>query len=326
MVNSDNAGVRAICLPAFNERDNLRSLLEEISAAVVKLDGRFLVIVADDGSTDGTTEALRGQSFPGFDLVVVHSRVRAGKASALHNAIELALSRDAAQIVMMDADGQDDPLFLKDILEELSAGADLVNGRRVNREHSRAKRLSSRLFNVAVRRLTGVRVLDINSGLKGFSARGASALLPYLYGELHRVIVVLGYWLGLEVRDIRVVNRARTSGLSKYGVARGWRGLFDLITIQFLRRYNSRPGHFFSGIGAFLVTLGFVFFLAGFWPHTNGDAFPPGRYFPWVGVALMAFGAVFISFGFISELMLFLSKNPLVSVVSIHESRAKKKR
>jgi glycosyltransferase involved in cell wall biosynthesis len=318
--------VRAICLPAFNERDNLVPLLDEISEAVSILDGRFVVIVADDGSTDGTTEMLKGRSFSGFDLVVAHSRVRVGKASALNNAIQCALSRNASQIVMMDADGQDDPRYLKNMFEELSSGADLVNGRRTNRAHGKSKRVSSRLFNATVRRLTNIQMWDINSGFKGLSERSAVALLPYLYGELHRVIVVIAVWLGLSVNDIKVHNRPRTSGKSKYGLARGWRGLFDLITIQFLRRYHSRPGHFFSGIGAFLLATGFVVFVLGFFPYINGDAFPPGSYFPWIGFSAMAFGVVFISFGFISELMLFLSKNPLTSVVSIHESQSSNKR
>ncbi len=326
MAKADGALVRAICLPAFNERENLVPLLEEISAAISVLDGRSLVIVADDGSTDGTTEMLKGRSFSGFDLVVIHSRVRVGKAAALKKAIHTALSRDASQIVMMDADGQDDPRYVKDLFEELSSGADLVNGRRANRAHGKGRRFSSRLFNAAVRRLTNIQMWDINSGFKGFSERGAVALLPYLYGELHRVIMVIAVWLGLSVKDIKVQNRPRTSGESKYGLARGWRGLFDLITIQFLRRYHSRPGHFFSGIGAFLLATGFVVFVLGFFPYINGDAFPPGSYFPWIGFSAIAFGVVFVSFGFISELMLFLSKNPLTSVVSIHESHATKKR
>ena len=309
-------------MPAFNERDKLGPLLGEVSATVSTFDGQFLVIVADDGSTDGTTEMLKGQSFSGFDLIVVHSSVNVGKAAALKSAIQYAVSRNAWQIVMMDADGQDDPHYLRNMFEELSSGADLVNGRRTNRAHGKIKRLSSRAFNATVRRLTNRQMWDINSGFKGFSQRSAVALLPYLYGELHRVILVVAFWLGLSVSEIEVQNRPRTSGKSKYGLARGWRGLFDLVTIQFLRRYHSRPGHFFSGIGVFLLATGVTFFALGLVRLDNGDAFPFGGYFPWIGFTAMAFGVVFISFGFISELMLFLSKNPLTNIVSVHVSKA----
>ena len=128
-------------------------------------------------------------------------------------------------------------------------------------------------------------------------------------------MLVIAVWLGLEVGEVRVDNRQRISGASKYGLARGWRGLFDLVTVQFLRKYHGRPGHFFSGVGSFFVLTGVVLFLVGIVNlAAGGDDF----FFdvlPWAGIMGIIFGAMFISFGFLSELTLFLSKNASTVVI-----------
>jgi glycosyltransferase involved in cell wall biosynthesis len=315
----------AVCIPACNEAENLKVLLPEIDAAAGQLAlAKVSVYVFDDGSEDKTTDTVNSLVLANADLFVVHSRVRVGKSAGLHHCISAALEADADAVVMMDADGQDDPGYIFDLLTTLKSGADVVNGRRTNRAHNGAKRLSSRAFNAAVRAISGENLWDINSGLKGFSRLGAQTLLPYFYGELHRVLLIIALWLGLSVGEVPVTNRPRLHGTTKYGPARGWRGLFDLITIQFLRRYHSRPGHFFSGVGSSLVILGAVFALVGVASAASGGLF--GFLF-WGGVIMGGFGFMFISFGFLSELMLFLSKNPLTSVTTTTSvSQGQKKR
>jgi glycosyltransferase involved in cell wall biosynthesis len=304
----------AICIPAHNEAQNLLLLLPEIDHVVAGLGlRRVSVFVFDDGSRDGTVGLVGKLPMKNAEAIIIRSSVRVGKASGLKHCIDSALELEADALVMMDADGQDDPLYLADLLAELKSGADVVNGRRTNRAHGLGKRLSSRAFNGAVRLISGEKLWDINSGLKAFSRRGAQALTPYFYGELHRVILVVATWLGLQVAEVPVVNRPRVSGRTKYGPARGWRGLFDLVTIQFLRRYHSRPGHLFSGVGSSLLGVGIALALLG-----GLSAYQAGGYsvLLWAGVTTGGFGLMLISFGFISELMLFLSKNPVTSVVT----------
>jgi glycosyltransferase involved in cell wall biosynthesis len=311
----------AICLPAFNERGNLEVLLPELDRELDSLGLPVpLVVVFDDGSTDGIFNWLRNSEFAGFELVAIRSAVRLGKASALNHAMTRALDLGASSLLMMDADGQDDPANIGPMLKKLDSGAEVVNARRVNRNHSFAKRFSSRLFNGVARLITGVKAQDINSGMKAFNRQAAEVLVPYFYGELHRVILIVAIQVGFEVEETKVHNRPRLSGASKYGAARGWRGLFDLLTLQFLQRYHAKPGHFFSGSGSLFLFGGLTTVLVGLLTRP-GDLFDAGfGFIPWVGLVGMGMGVILIGFGFVTELMLFISKNPTTAVVSVHET------
>lgn len=310
----------AVCIPAHDEADSLRSLLPELDGALGALGlRRVSVYVFDDGSRDATADVLKSTLFSNAEVFSIQSRVRVGKAFGLQHCISAALKQGADVFVMMDADGQDDPAYIFDLLRELKSGLDVVNGRRVNRAHPFGKRFSSRAFNAAVRLLAREKIWDINSGLKGFSRRGAESLAPYFYGELHRVIIVIALWLGLSVGEIPVANRPRSAGHSKYGMARGWRGVFDLLTIQFLQRYHSKPGHFFSGVGFSFVVLGALFLVPSLASAGSGGLFDFSK---WGGIVIVGCGLVFLSFGFLAELMLFLFKNPMTSVVTITSLRS----
>lgn len=311
----------AICIPAKNERENLTELLKEIDSALNHpLVGEALVVIFDDGSDDETFEHMKSIGFSQFELRVLHSIVSLGKSAALQHAIDEALALDSDVVVMMDGDCQDNPSELPDFLESLRDGHEVVNGRRANREHGRVKRLSSRAFNAAVRQLTGLRFWDINSGYKAFSRSAATALRPYFYGELHRVILVIAVWLGLKVGEVRVVNRPRKNGKSHYGITRAWRGFFDMVTIQFLRRYHARPGHFFSGIGSLLLILGAAVFSGHFLSRMGIDTWFAEPMWAGLAVGSAALGAVFISLGFLGELVVFSSRAPATAVVRSYGS------
>ena len=311
----------AVCLPAKNELENLLVVLEEIDSALRHpLVGEAVVVIFDDGSTDDTFAKLREAQFQSFRLVVLRSLVSVGKSAGLRHAFEKALTLDVDAVITMDSDGQDDPSEIPSLLQALVDGKDVVNGRRGNREHPFLKRQSSRLFNATVRRVSGQALWDINSGLKAYSRSAAMSLHPYFYGELHRVILVVAVWLGLDVGEVRVTNRKRLSGKTKYGATRGWRGLFDLMTIQFLRNYHARPGHFFSGFGVSLMLLGVAILIGSLigGPEVIGGAV--SAVVVVLGVACLALGGIFMSFGFVAELMVFLSKGAATTVIRSLES------
>ena len=299
----------AICLPARNELQSLKQLLPEIAAVKGRLGAVELhVVVFDDGSVDGTSSDLVDFSSSAYRLSILRSDVTLGKAHALARAFRFARDSRADFIFMMDADGQDDPRYLPRMLEKLTSGAEVVNGRRINREHSWTKREASRIFNGLARALTGVRLLDLNSGLKGFSQDVAAYLENYLYGELHRVILVVLFRVGFRVDEVRVVNRKRTAGKTKYGAARGWRGLFDLLTFEALMRYQSRPGHLIAGIGVMFLSGALLAVLA---VAVFGSAVV-GLAFSWISLPLLlvGLGTLLLGLGFVADLVRFLGKSP----------------
>jgi dolichol-phosphate mannosyltransferase len=247
----------SVILPAYNERPNLAELVPETAKVLSGAGVTYEVIVVDDGSTDGTHDLMDG--LKGTDVVYVRLRRNAGKSAALSAGLDRVKGE---YVVLMDADGQDDPNELPALLDALegrgeAAGGngpvDLVTGRRAVRNDRFVKRTTSKLYNKVTSMVTGVEGSDFNSGLKVMRRELATGL--ELYGELHRYIPVLAQWRGFRVIEVDVQHHSRRHGESKFGKARFWRGFLDLITVKFLTTYTGRPFHLFGGLG---VAMGLV--------------------------------------------------------------------
>lgn len=238
-------------LPAYNEVECLPVLLDEITRVVDSIGVPAEILVVDDGSTDGTDKVVGAASAADPRIHLVRMRRNRGKSHALQTGFGHA---NGDLVVLMDADGQDDPAELPKLLEAIEAGADLVTGQRAVRRDRFVKRTTSRLYNAATRRLTGVDGRDFNSGYKAMRFEVAESL--DLYGDLHRYIPVLASWQGFTVTEVPVEHRPRAAGVSKFGRARFWRGCLDLLTVKFLTTYTTRPLHLFGGVGAVLGALG----------------------------------------------------------------------
>lgn len=238
----------SVLLPAYNEADNLAELVPEIHKVLEAHGIDHEIVVVDDGSTDGTRTVMDGLR---SDVVrSIRLRRNSGKSAALSIGIEQV---EGQYVALMDADGQDDPEEVPRLLAHLEeAGLDLVTGRRSVRNDRFIKRTTSKLYNGATARVTGVPGKDFNSGLKVMSRELAQNL--ELYGELHRYIPVLAVWNGFRVGELDVEHHERRHGRSKFGRARFWRGFLDLVTVKFLTTYTARPFHLFGGIG-FLIGL-----------------------------------------------------------------------
>ncbi len=241
----------SVVLPAYNEADNLVELVPETTASLREAGVTFEVVVVDDGSTDGTAEIMRELRSP--EVVCVSLRRNAGKSAAL----DAGLARVRGEyVVLMDADGQDDPAQIPRLLAALDADEDLdlVTGRRAIRHDRFVKRTTSRVYNRATAAVTGVPGRDFNSGFKAMRRELATSL--ELYGELHRYIPVLAQWRGFKVDEVDVDHQERRHGVSKFGRARFWRGFLDLITVKFLTTYTGRPFHLFGGLGVVMGVVG----------------------------------------------------------------------
>ena len=195
-------------------------------------------------------------AWPGIELETL--RHNQGKAAALQRGFGRAMEGGAEVVVMMDADGQDDPDELPKLVARLEAGADLVTGARLMRQDRFVKRNTSKVYNRVTGVLSGAPGRDFNSGYKVMTADVARDVTPMMYGEMHRYLTVIAHDLGYRVVEEEVQHHPRMSGESKYGLARFWRGFSDLVTVRFLLSYENRPSHLFGGVGAFLFFLGVV--------------------------------------------------------------------
>ncbi|MBX3436234.1 MAG: glycosyltransferase family 2 protein [Planctomycetaceae bacterium] len=243
----------SIVVPTLNERESLPELVRQ-TVEVVDASGLDTeMIFVDDGSTDGSWEAIE-------DLARQEPRVRGirfrrnfGKAAALTAGLRAA---HGDLILMMDADLQDDPAEIPALLAQLENGYDVVNGWKVRRLDPWHKVYPSKVFNALVSRLSGLKLHDHNCGLKVFRRDVAEELR--LYGEMHRFIPVLAHARGFRVTEQPVHHRPRVHGRSKYGVKRFARGFLDLLTITFLTGFGQRPLHMLGGFGLLFFGLGIL--------------------------------------------------------------------
>ena len=287
----------SVLMPAYNERDNLEELIPETLSMLDSIPGQTELVVVDDGSTDGTP-AFMAQV---HDPRVRHVRLRrnAGKSAAL----SAGLSRVSGDIVvLMDADGQDDPSEVPRLVSLLDERhLDLITGSRAGNRHDRfIKRNTSKIYNRTTAMVSGVDMRDFNSGLKVMRHELASSL--EMYGELHRYIPVLAHWSGFAVGEESIAHHERRHGETKFGRARFWRGFLDLITVKFLTTYTARPFHLFGSTGIVMGLVGTGLLIWMLVLRLSGD--PVGnRPALLIGVFLAVVAVQMISMGLIAELI-----------------------
>jgi glycosyltransferase involved in cell wall biosynthesis len=289
--------VISVVVPLYNEEHSLETLYREIADALEPRGQPFEVIFVDDGSTDGSLATLTQLHSEMTNVVVVHLRRNFGKAAALQAGF---LEARGENIVTIDADLQDDPAEIPQLLAKLDEGFDLVSGWKTRRNDPWSRRLLSRVFNWGTAVVSGVRLHDVNCGLKAYRAEVLRGMR--IYGELHRFIPVLASYRGFRIAEIPVNHRPRLHGRSRYGLNRYVRGLFDLLSVTFMGRYRHRPLHLFGGIGLLFGLIGFLC-LAYLTVIKIGGAGIGHRPLLTLGVLLVVVGIQLLSLGLLSELI-----------------------
>ncbi len=241
----------SVVVPVRDEERSVALLFDELRAALEGIGDPWEVLFVDDGSSDGTFAALTRLHVEAAGVRVVRLRRNFGKATALAAGFDHARGE---VVVTIDGDGQDDPAEIPRLLAKLDEGFDLVTGWKTRRRDPLRRRVLSRVFNTVTGRLSGLRLHDLNCGLKAYRAEVLAGLR--LYGELHRFIPVLAHYRGFRVAEVPVNHRPREHGRSRYGLERYLRGFFDLLTVTFMGRYRYRPLHLFGGLGLTLGALG----------------------------------------------------------------------
>ncbi len=252
----------SIVIPAYNERPSLERLHGELDEVARANGYEMEIIFVDDGSTDGSWQQIEELAARDARTSGIKFRRNFGKAAALSAGFKAATGE---RVITLDADLQDDPAEIPRLLAALDEGLDLVSGWKKVRHDPWHKVAASRVFNLLVRCVTGVRLHDHNCGMKCYRREVLGEIR--LYGELHRFVPVLAAARGFAVGEIVVKHRPRQFGRSKYGPWRFMRGFLDLLTVKFLTGFGQRPQHLLGAIGivSFLVGgLGLVY-LAGYW-------------------------------------------------------------
>lgn len=293
----------SVVIPVFNEDPSLAELHGEIVAAAARGNIDLEIIIADDGSTDGTWATV-------LDLCRKHRAVRGvrlrrnfGKAAALSAGFKLARGYT---IITLDGDLQDDPAEIPNFLAALDKGLDVVSGWKQVRLDPWHKVWPSRAFNWMVSRITGVRLHDHNCGMKCYRTEVLREVR--LYGELHRFIPVLAAARGFRIGELAIKHRPRRHGRSKYGMRRFIKGFLDLLTVKFLTSFSHRPQHVLGSIGllSFLAGNAGLLYLAVIWVinFVAPGSYPPLHVRPLMtySVAALLMGVQLLSVGLIAEL------------------------
>jgi glycosyltransferase involved in cell wall biosynthesis len=246
----------SVVLPVLNERDNLELLHARLTEVLKTLGREYEIIYVDDGSTDGSWGILQALSAGDASVRLVRLRKNFGQTPALSAGI--AHSRYPI-LVTLDADLQNDPHDIPRLLDALGNSYDVVSGwRRHRNDVWLSRRLPSNAANFLIRKVSGVPLHDFGCTLKAYRREVIQDVS--LYGDMHRFLPVLAAWVGGRVSELEVTHHPRTHGVSKYGLARTFKVLVDLITLKFIGDFSSRPNYVFGGFGLLNLALGAISF------------------------------------------------------------------
>jgi len=246
----------SLVIPVFNEEENIDRLFEKILEALGRLGHPWEVLFIDDGSTDSSYEKLEQIAKKDKRVKVVRFVRNFGQTAALAAGIKYA-SGDI--IIPMDADLQNDPVDIERLLAKLDEGYDVVSGWRKDRKDDFIMRtIPSWSANKLISLISGVALHDYGCSLKAYRKEVLKDVR--LYGEMHRFVPIYAYWAGAKVTEIPVTHHARTFGKSKYGIGRTINVVLDLMTINFLSNYVTKPIHIFGSAGIWCFILSFAAF------------------------------------------------------------------
>jgi glycosyltransferase involved in cell wall biosynthesis len=252
----------SIVIPIHNEEPSILPLYDRLTAVMESLGRQYEMIFVDDASTDNSFEMLANLVETDPRMKVVRLRRNFGQTAALAAGFDLAQGHI---ILSMDGDLQHDPADIPLLLEKIDAGYDIASGwRKVRVDNLVMRKIPSRIANWLMAKVSGVELHDFGTTFKAYRAEILRDVR--LYGELHRFIPALASFYGARIAEVPIRNIPREAGKSHYGISRTFRVAFDIVTIQFLLRYMTRPMHFFGKLGAvgFLLASAIFAYLVGY--------------------------------------------------------------
>ncbi|MDP8234006.1 MAG: glycosyltransferase family 2 protein [Candidatus Saelkia tenebricola] len=288
----------SIVIPAFNEEESLVPLLIEINNLFKKLQYQYEVIVIDDGSCDST-----------WDVILDFSRNSSGNIKGVRliknygqtAAIQVGFKESCGDvIIVMDADGQNDPNDIGYLIAEIEKGYDIVSGWRHQRKDFFLRVIMSWMGNFLVKKISGLDLHDVGCSLKAYRKEYIKDVK--LLGEMHRILLIYLAERGARVKELKVNHRKRINGKSKYGMGRVVKLVMDLILYKFFTKFASKPIYMFGGLGFFSILFSF---LLGLFVIYRKIAFHGAWISPlfFISVTFLTVGIIFIMLGILAELL-----------------------
>lgn len=289
----------SIIVPVFNEQENIQTLYDKLVEVMDKAGESFEIIFINDGSEDESGKILVEISGKDPRAKVIHFGKNFGQTAAFMAGIDHAKGE---VIVPIDADLQNDPEDIPRLLAKLNEGYDVVSGWRKDRKDSSIRRnFLSRIANKIISFVSGVKLHDYGCTLKAY--RSALIKSVRLYGEMHRFIPIFVSWHGGRITELPVKHHPRVHGKSNYGLERIFKVVLDLLVVQFLGRYNTKPIYVFGGVGIVSIMFSIlVFFYAVYLKFSGQKDFIETPLLLLVSLTFIM-GAMFILMGFIAEML-----------------------
>ena len=245
----------SIIIPAFNEEESIKPLVNLIFKTLDKNLEDFEIILIDDGSNDKTWDEIVKISNKFENIVSIKLLENYGKSDALDAGFKVCKGN---YVLTMDADLQDDPSEILPLYSMIIENKyDLVSGWKKKRNDPLTKTIPSKFFNLVTRLFSGIKLNDFNCGIKIYRKEVINSI--NLYGEMHRYIPLIAKWNGFnKIGEKEVNHNRRKYGVTKFGMERYIRGFLDLLSVSFVYRFRKRPMHFFGSFGVLSFLLGFI--------------------------------------------------------------------
>ncbi len=293
----------SIVVPLFNEEESLPELADWIEKVCDEHGYSHEVIMVDDGSRDDSWKVITELSRQYDSVRGIRFQRNYGKSAALNEGFKASRGQ---VVITMDADLQDSPDEIPELYRMITIDDyDLVSGWKKKRyDNALTKNLPSKLYNAVNRKISGIKLHDMNCGLKAYKRKVVKSI--EIYGEMHRFIPVLAMWAGFrKIGEKVVVHQPRKYGSSKFGWERFINGFLDLLSVQFISRFGKKPMHFFGTLGTITFLIGFVITISLVisklvdplnFALTNKPSF-------YLALTTMIIGTLFFVTGFIAELV-----------------------
>ncbi|NVO12090.1 MAG: glycosyltransferase family 2 protein [Bacteroidales bacterium] len=297
----------SVVVPLLNEEESLPELVEWIDRVMVSGHFSYELILIDDGSSDDSWNVIEALSLRFKTIRGIKFRRNYGKSAALY--VGFAATKGDV-VITMDADLQDSPDEIPELFRMIKEDKfDLVSGWKKKRHDPIfSKNIPSKFYNWITRRISGIKLHDMNCGLKAYQSRVIKSI--EVYGEMHRYIPVLAKWAGYrKIGEKVVIHGERKYGVTKFGLERFIRGPLDLLSVTFITRFGKKPMHFFGSLGMLMFASGGLITIwmiiaklmaqyshLKYRPVTNQPLF-------YIALVIVIIGVQFFMAGFIGELV-----------------------